>query len=405
MLLAQLLPAHKGNSRAISSPRIHYFFSVMLPIGKPTVAAPIPPSRACSLRDAGRISAPLFPRQPLLVATEEAPQQQEEASYSQLQQHCAPPRRKRRHISESKCFHHAAVAGSVPPSRTSVVQFCPDTAAPGNLRALGDTSPLSSSPDLTEFQQQLLGKTNAFLLAAKDAKRLPVVGRCGGTTNEFNAKMQQLSHAREEKKDDEWGVQPTAGGPGRQQTARVQLLGPLFRICLQFMFLLFQGVHEVAAVCWWQTLGWSLWVFSSLCCRCTVFLHLLSSGVSREVDGSNSTLVFASASLAKLLHLSTSLLESSEASVAAAESRTALKTLSSRRAAVQTAAQLGCVSTAMMRHLKDFFYTKAAAAAWREEQQKKERQQIYEEGSVALTPEEALATGEASGVCSGEDCL
>lgn len=369
----------------------------MLRGDKPTVASPIPQSQECSLGDVSRHCTPLA-RNPPLAAAESFQQQEEIYQYKLQQPHCVRLPRKGRQLAERITYHQTPPTESVP-SRTSEVHFGADAVTPPNFRLLGDTSPLSSSQDLMEFQNQASEHTQPCLSAAEEANWRPQGGGLANTRADFHGEK-HLRHGSGEV-NDESALKEADGGFQRRSAAqhsrsRIQILGHLMRVCLQLVFLLFREAHEVTSVCLWQMLGWGLGVFRCLCCRCSVCLHLLVSGVSREDGQGSRPLACAYESFAKLLRLAGSLIERSEAAAASGQCRAVYEMLSARTAAVQTAANVGCMCTAVMRHLKAFCCTTVAASARQQMQLTTAKQKVDDEGNLALSSEEALATGEAS---------
>lgn len=167
------------------------------------------------------------------------------------------------------------------------------------------------------------------------------------------------------------------------------LLGQLLRAIVALALLILRQVQEVAVVCLWQMVHAILGVLRQVCCRCSIGLHAAAAGLVGRVRSGRGRMAIALDAFASLLQRLGLLLKRGAATASAAESMAASEALAARVAAVGTAAAVGSKWKAMTSGLQ-----KAARSASTAEDLRMPEEFAHADGSLELTHEEALATGE-----------
>lgn len=171
--------------------------------------------------------------------------------------------------------------------------------------------------------------------------------------------------------------------------------GLFFYSAVHFVVLLLQEAQGIVTLCLWQILQKLLLLSNNLLCHCSFGLNLVAVGLLRKFHDGDGGIAVSLRAFARLLRMLGNLMERTAATALAAESRAASKMLAARRAAIKTAAVVGSKWTTLATWVTTLPYPASAESVRTKKQMRALRGAADSDGNLPLTPEEALATGDA----------
>lgn len=222
----------------------------------------------------------------------------------------------------------------------------------------------------------------------------PVKQCCSRRSSEARDVSQRAKLTRQSADDENSVQKPKKISRARSPQWPVHF-GLFFYSAVHFALLLLQEAQGIVTLCLWQILQKLLLLSNNLLCHCSFGLNLVAVGLLRKFHDGEGGLAVSVRAFARLLRMLGTLMERTAATALAAESKAASKMLAARRAAIKTAAVVGSKWTTLATWVTTLPYPASTDSARTKKQMRAPQGGAESNGNLPLTPEEALATGDA----------